>query len=203
MSHDPHERRFSPEKMAKLDSPMRGQLQPPGPLVEALDLGPDTVVADLGVGTGFFARPIAERLRQLDGTGKVVGLDVSEEMLAEFGLRSSENGLQPWVDSAIVSGAGDLPLPDASVDRIISVNTVHELDDLPLVFSEFRRALRPGGKVILVDWRKRGPFDKGPPEEHRVGSEDLADELRAAGFDVSFDDLYAHFYAVSAVPRSA
>ncbi len=202
MSHDPHERRFSPEKMAKLDSPMRHERQPASPLVDALDLDPDTVVADLGVGTGFFARPIAARLRQLGGAGKVIGLDVSDEMLDEFERRSAEDGLQSWIKTRAVSGDGDLPLPDASVDRIISVNTVHELDDLPLVFAELRRLLRPGGKVILVDWRKRGPFDKGPPEDHRIGSEAVAAELRVAGFDVSFDDLYASFYAVSAVPRT-
>jgi ubiquinone/menaquinone biosynthesis C-methylase UbiE len=198
MGHHHHDRRFSPDKMAKLDSPMRVQMQPPAALCDALELQPDSVVADLGVGVGFFALPIAEQLNRSTGAGKVIGLDVELRMLDETRRRGVEAGLESRVELEQVSGEGDIPLPDDSVDRIISVNTVHELDDRPRVFSEFARTLRPGGFVLLVDWRKRGPFDKGPPEEHRIASADLGRELEDAGFEVSFADLYPLFYGVRA-----
>jgi len=198
MRHDHHDRRFSPDKMAKLDSPMRHQMQPPAVLRDALELLPDTIVADLGVGTGFFALPIAAQIQRLGGNGKVIGLDVARQMLEETGRRAAEAELEPWIELQSVSGDGDIPLADRSVDRIISVNTVHELDDRPRVFAEFARLLRRGGLVLLVDWKKQGPFDKGPPEEHRIASAEIAGELRAAGFDVSSIDLYPMFYGIRA-----
>ncbi len=199
MSHHHHDRRFSPDKMAKLDSPMRAGMQPVEPLCAALDLGPDTVVADLGVGTGYFALPIAREIARHGGSGKVMGLDVEPRMLEEVEGRAGDDDLSARLNTVRVTGDGDLPLPDRSVDRVISVNTVHELDDRPRVFAEFARVLRPGGFALLVDWKKRGPFDKGPPEEHRIASADLTSELREAGFDVSFVDLYRLFYGVRAL----
>lgn len=201
MSHH-HDRRFSPDKIAKLDSPMRAQMQPPAALCDTLELEPDSVVADLGVGIGFFALPLAAELKRLGGDGKVIGLDVEPRMLEEAGRRAAEAGLERWVRLEEVSGEGDLPLADDSVDRIVSVNTVHELDDRPRVFAEFVRVLRPGGFALLVDWRKRGPFDKGPPEPHRIAASEIAGELRSAGLSTSSVDLYPSFYGILAAVRS-
>ena len=198
MTHDNHDHRFSPEKMAKLDSPVRHEMQPPAVLRDALELQPDTVVADLGVGTGFFALPIARELERLGGDGKVFGLDVAPRMLEEAGRRFAEAGLEQRVELLCVSGDGDIPLPDHSVDRFISVNVVHELDDRPRVFAEFAWILRSGGFVLLIDWRKRGPFDKGPPEDHRIASAALARELEDAGFETTECDLYELFYGIRA-----
>jgi ubiquinone/menaquinone biosynthesis C-methylase UbiE len=201
MSHH-HDRRFSPEKMAKLDDPERQQWQPPGPAVEALALEPGHVVADLGVGTGYFALPIATALRRLDGGGKVLGLDVEPLLLAEVVRRVAEAGLEDWFEAVTVSGEGDLPLADASVDRFVSVNVVHELDDRPRVWREMARALRPGGRVLLVDWRAEGPYDKGPPAEHRPALGEIEAELHAAGFDTDPTPLYPDLYAIVATrPR--
>jgi ubiquinone/menaquinone biosynthesis C-methylase UbiE len=198
MGHSHHDRRFSPEKMAKLDSPMRREMQPPAALLEALELQPGAVVADLGVGIGYFALPVAAELKRLGGGGEAIGLDVEPLMLEETARRAAGDGLGPWVRLEAVSGDGDLPLSDDSVDRLISVNTVHELDDRPRVFSEFVRVLRPGGFALLVDWKKQGPFDKGPPEEHRIATGEIMRELVAAGLHTEERDLFPMFYGIRA-----
>jgi ubiquinone/menaquinone biosynthesis C-methylase UbiE len=194
-----HDRRFAPEKMAKLESPQRQELQPPAEVRRQLALGPDHVVADLGVGTGFFARPIAEELQRLGGRGRVIGLDVAEPMRAEALRRAQEAGLGSRFDVLAVSGEGDLPLPDDSLDRLISINTVHELDDRPRVWAECARTLRGGGVLLLVDWEEQGPYDRGPPRDHRVPTPRIQTELEAAGFAVERVDLYPGFYGLRAI----
>ncbi len=194
--HRPH--RFSPEKMARLDSLQRRSIQPPGPLVEALGVGADTVVGDLGVGTGYFAIPIALVLKRLSGVGRVIGLDVAPAMLEELDARAVAAGVGDRIQGTRVSGDGDMPLPDHHLDRLISVNSVHELDDRPLVWRELARVLRPDGQAWLVDWRHRGPFDVGPPADHRVPSAIVAAELRGAGFRVDAVDLYSTLYTLRA-----
>ncbi len=67
--------------MQKLDHPDRVNLQPIQPFLDALRLTEDTNVVELGVGTGYFALPIARFLSNEGGHGTVLGLDVAEEML--------------------------------------------------------------------------------------------------------------------------
>lgn len=198
MSEHHHDRRFSPEKLAKLESPERREEQPPERVRDALQLAPGHVVADLGIGTGFFARPIAAELQRLGADGRVIGLDVAPRMLEDAAWRAAAEGLADRIELVEVSGEGDLPLADASVDRVVSVAVVHELDDRPRVWRECRRILRTGGLVLLVDWHADGPFEKGPPAHHRNHPDEIAGELRAAGFEVAARDDFAPMYGLLA-----
>ena len=196
--HEHGSKRFSPKKMKKLDAPERGQMQPPAPLVDALELDGQTVVVDLGVGTGYFALPIAEALDQRGGSGSVVGLDVSREMLDEFEKRARNRELGHRTTAVKVTGEGSLPLEEGIADRVIIVNTAHELDHRPQVWRHIRRALKTGGFLLIVDWSPSGPFDHGPPADHRIGAEVLQQELVEAGFEVVPMNLYERFYAIKA-----
>jgi SAM-dependent methyltransferase len=194
-----HERRFSPDKMARLDAPERQAFQPPAPLIEAMEIDADARVLDLGAGTGYLSLPIARRLVEQGGDGQVFALDVAPLMLAELGRRAEAAGLSARVRLIEADGDRPLPLDEASIDQTVAVNLVHELDDRPRAFAELARALRPGGAFFIVDWRPEGPFDHGPPADHRLSSGVVTAELLAAGFaGVNSLEIYRHFYVLRA-----
>ncbi|WP_116450760.1 class I SAM-dependent methyltransferase [Blastococcus litoris] len=117
--------------------------------VDALEVRPGAVLADLGFGGGV---GLALLLRRLDGvdrsSGSVQGVDVSETMLAAASRRFR---------SAVASGrlrlhlapVQALPMADASVDAAITLNTIYFVPDLQAAFREVHRVLRPGGRLVV------------------------------------------------------
>jgi ArsR family transcriptional regulator len=106
-------------------------------------------VADLGVGTGTLAQTLAPF------AGRVIGVDRSEQMLAAAALRLAGT-------SNVELRKGELerlPLADAEVDVAILALVLHHVVDPPSVLAEVRRALRPGGQLLLLDMRLH---DRGP-----------------------------------------
>jgi ubiquinone/menaquinone biosynthesis C-methylase UbiE len=104
--------------------------------------GAETVL-DLGCGTGLVALAVAERC------ARVIGVDVSQEMLRRFARDASAVG---GVD-LILGDMRRIPLPDASVDVVTSCYAFHHLvdDGKELAAAEAMRVLRPGGRLVVVD----------------------------------------------------
>jgi demethylmenaquinone methyltransferase / 2-methoxy-6-polyprenyl-1,4-benzoquinol methylase len=108
-------------------------------------LQPGMRVLDVAVGTGLMARQAV----RISGKGGVIGLDVSEAMLAEA---------QRNLGIPLIQGrAEQLPLADASVDFLCMGYALRHVGDLTATFREFHRVLRPGGRVLLLEiGRPRG-----------------------------------------------
>lgn len=125
-------------------------------------------VADLGSGSGHFSLAAAGRL---DG-GVLYAVDVDKEMLSRLVSEAGHHGhsnLHPiWGDLCKPKG---VPLADECVDRAIAANVLFQVDDRNAFVQEIKRLLRPGGKVLLVEWKHSA--DGGPTENHKV-SEDMA-----------------------------
>ena len=157
----------------------------------------DTVV-DLGCGTGFHAR----RLRGLVGpTGDVVCVDLQPELLEIAGRLAAAEG----VDLTRVQGEpAAIPLPDASADHLLLVDVYHELQDPAAMLAEFRRVLKPGGAVHLVEFRLEGFTAAHIKREHRMALAQLHEELGAAGVVVTrtYDKLPVQ-HLVTAQPAGA
>ena len=188
------DRKFDPARGEKLLREERARLQPVEPLLRLLDPKPGKRYADIGCGPGYFTLPVAERVRP---GGKVYALDISPEMLAMCRERARERGL----DSLILTLRNDehtLPLEDASVDGAWLANVFHELEAPLELLREVRRILRPGGRLIVIDW-KPVETDFGPPREHRVPAEEVRNSLAAAGFsDQTTHELYPYHYVIEA-----
>lgn len=188
------DRRFPFEKIAKLESPERQAVLPVEPLV-ALVAGMDPGrIADIGVGSGYFALPLAARLP----TARVLGVDVEPRMLEVLAERAGANGCADRIEP-VLTPADHPALAEESVDLALVVSVYHELDDRVAYLERLRAALAPGGHVVICDWRHDRGFEEGPPEHHRVAESVARADLQAAGFDgIEAHDLYEAFYVLSA-----
>ncbi len=156
------------------DSPERDAWQQPDRVLEVLALSPGMVVADVGAGTGYFTMRIA---RAVGPSGKVLALDVEPDMVRYLGDRAKKESL-PNVDARLVEGA-DPKLAPASVDRVLVVDTWHHIGERPAYARALSAALKPGGKVFIVDFKMSSPH--GPPKAARIEPAQAMRELGEGG----------------------
>ena len=121
-------------------------------LLTALDLKPGMVVADVGAGTGYLARRMASAVAP---GGTVLAVDVQPEMVAMLEAMVRRSGLSQIRPS--LGAADDVGLPAASVDLAIMVDVYHELAYPYEVLASIVRALKPGGRVVFVEYRAEDP----------------------------------------------
>jgi len=160
------ERRFKPEHMKKLDNPERRKLLPPHKLLELLEIQDNDILIDLGAGTGYFTIPAASLTRN-----KVYALDVEPQMLQYLGKRVEEQKLD---NVELIEGAIEhIPLAGQIADHVIASFVLHEVEPLEKGLQEMGRVLKPGGKVLCIEWEKKQTV-QGPPLHHRIQSNELA-----------------------------
>lgn len=135
-----------------LERPERVQEERPDLLLAELNLKPGMVVADIGAGTGYHSR----RMSSVVGpTGKVYAVDVQPQMVQFLSKLSREKefaNVKP-----ILSTVDDVKLPPASVDLAIMVDVYHELEFPFEVMSSILKSLKPGGRVVFVEYRAEDP----------------------------------------------
>jgi SAM-dependent methyltransferase len=117
----------------------------------AAEIGEGQVIADFGCGPGHAAIEFA---KWVGPTGHVHAVDINEEFVARARTRARKHGLEKRITAHLLEDAR-FPLLDASVDRVITRNTIVYIEDPLFTFTEFRRSLRPGGiaHAIEGDWR--------------------------------------------------
>jgi ubiquinone/menaquinone biosynthesis C-methylase UbiE len=166
--------KFDPRKRAVLDDPKRFYFENPDAILFGTGVKPGQVVADIGCGTGFFTIPLAKYVGE---TGKVFALDTSPTMIKELRKRTKHlKQVKP-----IHSHENRFPLAAESIDFVLLVNMVHELENWKLFFKEVRRVLKRGGRVCVVDFKKK-KMDMGPPLKVRLTQERLREMLRLSGY---------------------
>jgi ubiquinone/menaquinone biosynthesis C-methylase UbiE len=121
-------------------------------LMKALALTPGLVVADIGAGTGYLARRMAMAVAP---SGKVLAVDVQPEMIKMLQALAAKEGLANIVPS--LCAEDDVRLPAASVDLAIMVDVYHELSFPREVLTSIVKALKPGGRVVFIEYRAEDP----------------------------------------------
>ncbi len=145
-------------------------------LVRNLPLEEDAVVADVGAGTGYFSFRIAQSVPR----GQVLAVDIQPEMLAIIEQRGREEG----VDNVrgVRGSIKDPNLPKAAVDLALIVDAYHEFSHPREMAAGLLRALRPGGLLVLVEYRAEDP--SVPIKRlHKMSEVQARRELEAAGFE--------------------
>jgi ubiquinone/menaquinone biosynthesis C-methylase UbiE len=159
-----------------LERPERETEEAPSKALAALDLKPGMVVADIGAGSGYYT----SRMSKLVGaTGRVYATDIQPGMIALLNRRIQGEGL---ANVTPVLGAMDDPtLPPASIDLAIMVDVYHELQTPQVFLQRLRGVFKPGGRLVLVEFRKEDP--KVPIlEVHKMSVAEVKMELEAEGF---------------------
>jgi ubiquinone/menaquinone biosynthesis C-methylase UbiE len=116
-------------------------------LIEPANIQTGHTVADFGCGPGYLS---VELLRRVGADGHVHSLDVNEDFLRRTQARVGAEGLPADFSSHQLID-GDIPLDDQSMDRIVTKNVMVYVDDPAHTFTEFRRIIRPGGRVHVID----------------------------------------------------
>jgi predicted methyltransferase len=166
-----------PETYAReLDDPKRDTWQKPREVVALLDARPGMVVADLGVGTGYFLPYLTAAVGR---DGRVLALDTDRGMIERVENRMEQEALDQ-VEPRLVD-PDDPGLAARSVDRILVVDTWHHISSRTDYARKLRAALRPGAQLLIVDFDMDSPM--GPPAHMRLAPDTVLHELKTAGFE--------------------
>lgn len=139
---------------------------------------PGMTVADVGAGTGLFTRLFA---RAVGPRGQVYAVDISRTFIDNVRRTSREQGLTNV--TGIVNSQTDTGLPPSSVDLVFLCDTYHHFEYPEKMLASIRRALKPGGTLIIIDFERiPGKSSAWILGHVRAGREQVIREVEAAGF---------------------
>ncbi len=171
----------------------RRRWQNPEQILNSIGLKSGMVFADIGCGGGFFALPAG---RIVGPTGRVYALDISQDAISAVSEGASKEGLHN-ID-AIKGDAATVVLCKSCCDVVFLGIDLHDFADPAHVLDNARKALKSGGRLVDLDWKKTGiPF--GPPEEIRFSEEKASQIIESAGLVItSVRDAGPYHYIVEA-----
>lgn len=151
-------------------------------VLAALGVGPGTRVADIGAGGGFFTARLA---RAVGSAGRVYAVDVDAGVIRRLEERAAREG---WSNVEIVASRPDDPrLADSLLDAALIVNAYHEFTEPAAMLRALARALKPGGRLVIVDQVPRRTLREPRPAQqraHELGSWHALRDLLVAGFRI-------------------
>jgi ubiquinone/menaquinone biosynthesis C-methylase UbiE len=153
-------------------------------LLKNLAVKPGMVVADIGAGSGYHSALLSKMV----GTGKVFAVDVEPEMIAYLNARIMEEKLSRIIP--VLSTEQKVSLPENTIDMMLLVDVYHEFSFPYEMALSMRAALKPGGKLVLVEFRAEDPTV--PIKTiHKMSEAQAIKEFKAAGFtfDKNIDNL--------------
>ncbi len=157
-------------------------------IVRAMGLRPGDRVADIGAGTGLFTLLFAKEVGQ---QGQVYAVDISEAFLKHIANQAKNRGQQRIVRT-ILNSQDSAGLPPSSVDVAFLCNTYHHFDHPEKMLASLYRALRRGGRLVVIDFDLRPDSSEFVKKRARAPKETYFREIVAAGFrPVSRKDLPA------------
>ena len=180
-------RLFPPEELGVLEGPDRDAWQKPEQVMDVLGIGEGSVVADVGAGGGWFTVRLA---RRVGPNGRVYAQDVQPQMLESISRRIVREGLS---NVTYVRGdRNDPKLRPGSFDAVLMVDTYHEFENPVALLRGVRAALKPGGRVGIVDFKTDGG-GPGPDFSERVRAERVIEEAARADLSLLGRETFLEF----------
>lgn len=177
MSH-----KFNPARAESLISPERYQELKPDILMQKLAVPPGSTILDLGCGNGFFTFPAAVGMGE---KGMVIAADTSEEMLTLLDRRIPPENVQILQVEEV-----RIDVEDESVDALVAISLYHEFKEPLKNLNEADRILKPGGKIMFLDWDPFSDRTRGPAKDHRISMEQAKNDLEQSGFLIELAENY-------------
>ncbi|MFZ5627579.1 MAG: class I SAM-dependent methyltransferase [Spirochaetota bacterium] len=165
---------------AILESPDRVRWQMPEQVISELRLKNGEVVADIGAGTGYFARRIAEKVAP---GGLSVGFDINPDLVAFMERDAAARGLSANYKARLIASRNPT-LEDNHYDLIFFCNTYQHLENRSAYFASLTRSLKPNGRIVVIDFIKLEKTDEesGEVPENLVDKKTVKREFKKAGF---------------------
>ena len=162
-----------------LERSERVEEERPDVALSALQLKAGAIVADVGAGSGYMTAPMA---KLVGPTGRVYASDIQPEMLALLRQRMARDNITNIVP---VLGAVDDPkLPANTLDLILMVDVYHEFQQPQIMLRRMHEALKPDGRLVLLEYRKEDPSIPIRPE-HKMSVAEAKLEVEAEGFTLA------------------
>jgi SAM-dependent methyltransferase len=168
-------RLFPPSDLGLLEAPDRDLWQRPDQIMDAMGIADASVVADIGAGSGWFTIRLA---RRVGPQGLVYAEDVQKEMINAILRRVGREGFSNV--KAVLGLKNDPRLPASSLDAVLIVDAYHEIEDRVTMLSNLAKALKPQGRLGIVDFRLDGT-GPGPAPEERVSPDVVVNDAKKAG----------------------
>jgi precorrin-6B methylase 2 len=157
-----------------LERPEREDEERPTKVIEALELKGEEVVCDFGAGSGYYTFRLAPKVPK----GKVLAVEIQDDMIKE--LKKNIEAKKTANVEVIKGTEKDPKLPEKGVDLLLMVDVYHELEFPYETMLAIRKGLKPGGRVVLVEFRKEDP--KVPIKEvHKMSEEQIKKEMALFG----------------------
>ena len=162
--------------------PPRDEWQRVPDIIAALGITEGQRVADIAAGQGYLTKPLA---RAVGKSGRVYAVEISpdaRQALTDLAARESLTNVE------VVAGTETDPKLPAQVDGAVILNSYHELTEYKAILAAILRALRPGGRLVLVDNTSLAGHEstrEGQVRRHAIDPSFVAAELRAAGFEIA------------------
>jgi ubiquinone/menaquinone biosynthesis C-methylase UbiE len=162
-----------------LDRSERDFEEAPDDALDMIGVKKGTTVADIGAGSGYMTVKLSKRV---GANGVVYATDIQPAMIDLLDKRLKKAKL---VNVRTVLGAIDDPrLPPASIDMALMVDVYHELSQPQVMLRKIQEALKPGGRLVLLEYRKEDPSIPIRPE-HKMSVAEAKMELEAEGFKLT------------------
>ena len=159
-----------------LERPEREDEEQPSKAIRALGIKPGEVVADVGAGSGYYTVRLA---KQVGPIGRVFATDIQPEMLSLLKKRLSRERLDNV--ELVLATEVNPRLPEGQIDLILMVDVYHELARPQQVLRKLRAALKPDGRLVLIEFRKESSWVP-IREEHKMSVKEARMELEAEGY---------------------
>lgn len=148
--------------------------------IEKMQLTPQSVVADIGAGTGYYTFAIARKIIQ----GKVFAVEIQDEMIKYLKDKKLSTGLK---NVEVIKGTDKSPnLPENTVDLAIMVDVYHELEFPHEMVQAIKKSLKKDGKILLLEFRAEDDAIAIKPH-HKMSIKQANKEMIANGFELSYD----------------
>lgn len=165
-----------------LDRSERVQEEEPDVALDAIKLVTGSTVADVGAGSGYMTVRMA---RRVGPTGRVFANDIQPQMLSMLRQRLDREKLANV--ELVLGGYDDPKLPANAVDLILMVDVYHEFSEPQKMLRRMHESLRPGGRLVLLEYRKEDPSIPIRPD-HKMSVAEAKMEVEAEGYTLASVD---------------